>query len=177
MFRRAICQRLIPAAAALLMTSVPAKAQNATTLKRIAEALDGFPGSGPVFVVLGPEQVAGIVRSRREADSLVTALPNSRAYGPYEADLPNPRDFVSKCFHWQSAMSGYCPNIQFRDIMEISVNFRMRNGQVHTVQMPRGADALFLSSSAFDKFAFPYYARVYGPDSAAAIRRSAMTPQ
>jgi len=78
-------------------------------------------------------------------------------------------------------MAPYCnsviPPIALRDLAEITVSFRMRSGQVHTMILPPDADALFLSSTALDKFAFPYYARVYGVDSAAAMRRSILAPR
>jgi hypothetical protein len=66
-----------------------------------------------------------------------------------------------------------CNGIQIRmsEVQSVSLVFNMRNSSTRTIALPSGSDAIFLSLSAYDKFVFPYYARIIGIDATAAWRQ------
>lgn len=57
------------------------------------------------------------------------------------------------------------------DIDSLSMTFHLRNGTRVTLPVPRNADALFFTLPAMDKFVFPYYVKVLGVDTVAAMRK------
>jgi hypothetical protein len=67
--------------------------------------------------------------------------------------------------------NGRIPRIALSDIATISLVIGMRSGASHRIQLPATGDAIFLTRSAFDKFAVPYYVRLHGVDVAAAMRQ------
>ena len=68
----------------------------------------------------------------------------------------------------------HCPDttdqLQRGDSLLITV--KRARGATRTYRVPSGTDAIFLSLSAVDKFAIPYYTHTVGVDSAAAMRRT-----
>jgi hypothetical protein len=163
---------LLPAAlAAQDTTRVPTVA----VLKRVAEAVDGYPLRGTVYVVLdSAQEVAAVVASRSEADSVVRALRRAEVHGPLRASPSSFQSLVARCIHSRSAMRGICPQLPLRDIRTLSLVIGLRDGTSRRVELPLDGDALFLTMSAFDKFAFPYYARTEGVEAAIEMRRRMM---
>jgi len=152
----------------------------AALLKRLAEAVDGHRTGAMVYLVAArrpPHDVVGIyeleseARARAGADT--TAL---QSFGPFQTDRDPGLNmgFLSKCVHLQSAMHEYyCPGspiFSFTDVENIALTIRMRDGTPHVIPVPKGADAIFLTLSAVDKFAIPYYARVSGLGEAVRLR-------
>lgn len=174
------------AAIALLAIASPARAQeprqppSPILLKRLAEALDGHRTGTPVFIVACRDslnRIGGVVATRREAESLARRLgPCFDTYGPYLALL----DLLSQrgnpgCVHdgYTSNMIGLiCPDNPFllADVVSMTLVVRMRDGTVRERRMGPEVDAIFLTLPAIDKFVIPYYARIVGVDSAAAMR-------
>jgi hypothetical protein len=168
------------AAIALLPASVTAqdttRAPTVTALRRVAEALDGYPARGSVYVVLDSiQEVRAIVSSRPQADSVLRLLRGrGEIHGPLRASPSASRNLVMRCVHMDSAMQGICNHfrpIPLSEIDSMSLVIRTRDGASRTISLPRRADAIFLTMSAVDKFVIPYYTRVDGVDAAAALRR------
>ena len=150
------------------------RAPTASTLKRIAEAVDGYTGGGRVYVVVDSGNVASILTSRFDADTLAKRL-RGEVHGPFTAP-PGPISYLpSRCVHRASMMLGYCnkifPRIRLDDIKTITLTIALKSGPTRTINLPTDADAIFLSGSSYDKFVFPYYARVYGVSTAASMRQ------
>ena len=153
----------------------------AALLKRLAEAVDGHRTGARVYLVAArrpPHDVVGIyelesdARARADADTTVLQY-----FGPYQTDRDPGLNmgFLSKCVHLQSAMHEYyCPGspiFSFADVESVELTVHMRDGTPHVIPVPRGADAIFLTLSAVDKFAIPYYARVSGLGEAVRLRQ------
>jgi hypothetical protein len=160
-------------------------------MKRIAEALDGHRTGGAAYVVAKrayPHDVYGVYDTPEEAGKaakLVATRPD--IFGPFLTI----RDGVGPigCVHrgptditrlravgepLSAAPSRYCPlraGLAHDQVDSIIVTVHVRGGRPIVLPLPADADALFLSASALDKFAIPYYSRLYGPDSAGAMRR------
>src|SRR5688572_27066957 len=111
---------LIAAAIALLPTSstaqdttrVPAApAPTVAVLKRLAEAVDGYPVQGrSVFVVLdSAQEVAAVVGSLTAADSVLRTLRRGQIHGPYRPAPSSRLSLLPGCIHIMSAMTGICP--------------------------------------------------------------------
>ena len=66
-----------------------------------------------------------------------------------------------------------CPSgpFQISEIASMTLVTRLKDGREHEMIMGPEVDAIFLSVPAIDKFMVPYYARVLGVDSAAAMRQ------
>jgi hypothetical protein len=64
------------------------------------------------------------------------------------------------------------PSLPADSIASIQITVIKRGGQRVTYQVPPSTDAIFFRLAALDKFAFPYYAKVLGLDSTAAMRAS-----
>lgn len=173
--------RWILAAAALSFLPSAIAAQDTTrvptvaVLKRVAEAVAGYPDSATVFVVLdSTQEVAGVISSRSLADSIRRRV-RGEIHGPFRA-LPDLSDFLMRCVHdgRSSAMhicNGRIPVIRLVDIRTISLVIGTRDGASHTIELPPQADAIFLTMTAFDRFAVPYYTRLNGVDAAAQMRQ------
>ena len=161
-----------------------------TLMKRIAEALDGHRTGREAFVVAKRERphiVYGVFDTAEEAAKaarLVASRPD--IFGPFMT-IPDRVGLVG-CVHRGATdmtrrsdgptstrtPSSYCPGplrVARDQVDSIIVTVHIRSGQPVVLALPSDADALFLSSAALDKFAIPYYSRLYGPDSAAAMRR------
>ncbi len=63
------------------------------------------------------------------------------------------------------------------EILSVTLRVRAADGRVGNVEVDldskEGADALFLSMDAIEKFAVPFYERTQGADSVAALRKRA----
>ena len=58
-----------------------------------------------------------------------------------------------------------------RDLTEVILTYRFRDGSTHPFALPINTDAVFLTLPAMDKFVFPYYSRIIGLDSTSAWRQ------
>ena len=56
----------------------------------------------------------------------------------------------------------------------IQLKFMQDSNELYCETLPNNADAIILSISAYDKFLQPYYIRLYGADTAATLRTSAI---
>lgn len=159
----------------------PASPPTAVLLKRIAEAVDGHRTGALVFVVAAlefPHDVAATLEDSTEANRLVAARPGTRRFGPYqtEKDPGLQLSFISKCVHLESAMhETYCPErpiLPFTDVDSVQLAIFVRNaGAPRMVSVPKGADAMFFTLSAIDKFVIPYYTSVLGLVETARMRQ------
>lgn len=157
------------------------RSPSAALLKRLAEAVDGHRTGARVYLVADlrpPHEVRGIYET--ESDALARAQADSANlgfFGPFQTER-DPGAFLgwfSKCVHLQSAMHQYyCPGapvLPLADVDSVIITVRMRDSTTRTIPVPRGADAIFFTLSAVDKFAIPYYTRVAGLEEAATLRR------
>ena len=171
---------------------------NQTMLKRIAEAVDGLRSDSAVWVVVdaeAPNPVAGIFTREDLANRLVQELGRSFfVSGPYLSDRVNNRP--ADCVHlYSSLMRGvpprptpgpgpspvalvrgpaYCPD-PGRPPRRIFLEFEANDGTRSRFELPGGADALFLTESAIEKFVLPYYLRIIGLDQTKALRDAMLT--
>ena len=156
------------------------RAPGVVLLRQVAEAVDGTRVGGLVWVVVQhvpPQQVVGVVHTDSAARVLLQRAPRSYSVlGPYRAPALDD-GFIVGCQHIiGSAMVGYCPApIRWAAIDSLSLRIRMRDGSVRITPIPLNVDAVFLRWSAIDKFVVPYYTRILGVDSAAAMRRAMET--
>lgn len=176
---------VVPVQRQLWLGVRPLVAQEPTTrvetlplLKRIAEALDGYRTGVPMYVVANrepPHTVHGVFETMVEARRVAATIARRPdIFGPYPTTR-DPVGFIGCIHRGPSDMTQYCPlrpAITRVQVDSMSLIVHVRGQLPRTVSIPRDADALFLSSSAIDKFAMPYYSRLYGPDSAAAMRRA-----
>ena len=158
----------------------PSGPPTATLLKRLAEAVDGHRTGGTVFLVADlrpPHDVLAIFDSLEPARARVGTDPNLGAFGPYltERDPGAMLGWFSKCVHYQSSMRPIiCPGGPVRrmaDVDSVTIHVRMRDGTSEIIPVQKGADAIFFTLSAIDKFAIPYYVRVVGLEDAARLRQ------
>jgi hypothetical protein len=163
---------LLPATSA---TQEPSRAPTSVAvLKRIAEAVEGYPARGTVYVVVDSVgEVAAVVGSRTQADSMFANVLGRRGgiHGPYRAAPPSRLSLLARCVHSRSVMRAVCPELPIGDISRLTLMIGLRDGTSRSVELPIDADALFLTISAFDKFAFPYYARTNGVEAATEMRQ------
>jgi hypothetical protein len=127
----------------------------ASLLKRVAEAASGLRNGRPVWFVVKKAFPHRLRRhySEAEADADLAARGSTNVkLGPYMT----PNDTPQKA-----------------EISSITV--RMKDGREYTFE-PERVDALFFSLSALDKFFYPYYTALYGPEKAAEKRRRYTDP-
>jgi hypothetical protein len=140
-------------------------------LRRVAEAVAGHRSLAPVWVV-GSEvdtiDIIGVFESRAAAEVVMRRSSSLRPLlmGPYTKSRDEARlgsVFLPDCQHDGISLWGprRCPPpfIPFRDIDNVSLTVRLRDGTVRTIPVPTSVDAVFFSISALDKFVIPYYAR------------------
>jgi hypothetical protein len=69
----------------------------------------------------------------------------------------------------------YCPErpiLPFADVDSVQLAVFIRNAAVpRMVSVPKGADAMFFTLSAIDKFVIPYYTSVFGLAETARMRQ------
>ncbi|MGH7569778.1 MAG: hypothetical protein ACREL9_12575 [Gemmatimonadales bacterium] len=187
--------RFLLLAAALLATAArpdPVAAQDTTRLsaamlKRLGEAVDGYRTGYPYWVTMSlvfPHRVLGVFPS---PDSAVAAAQRGGreygVFGPYYAavdpgneDLMFAAGFCPGRHRWDSE----CPDeiameplggVPLRDVASLTVILRTKDGrEIRTTYAPHQVDALFFTLAAIDKFAIPYYERLYGVAYAARLR-------
>ena len=155
---------LLPLVLVGLLTSVvdqapaqrtTAPAARPTKPRVIREALTTLP-PGSFYLVLEsayPFTVAGAYESADSAESFRASM--AELAPRYEVSGPHRGTGVST--PWQ--------------IVSVSVRMRGRDGREQTLEYDaRAVDAVFLTMPAVDKFAMPYYTRVYGPRYADSLR-------
>lgn len=153
----------------------------ASLLKRLAEAVDGSRTGMPLFVVAdsqSPHTVRGVFPSRPEAvDAARRAGITYGAFGPFYAPLDTGDERHSWVIwpHGPLSMGDSVPRLREAvaadNIRDIVITINTRDGRaVTSTYAPNEVDAVFFTVSALDKFAFPYYARVYGVTAAAHLR-------
>ena len=156
-------------------------------LRRLAEVLDGHRTGGTVWIALGraaPHPALGVFATRAAAlQALRDSVGRFTLHGPLAATrdpiASDGRQLVLKCQHYQSAMHAeICPpgpQIDFGSVERMELTIRTRDGRTHILPLDPRADAIFLTLSAVEKFAMPYYAGVLGVESAAALRQRIIT--
>ena len=175
-------RRLATLSVMLLAPAVRAQEPLSTTaFRRFAEALDGNRVGTPVFIVACRDlgyRVGAVVPTRTKADSVRRILgPCYGIFGPYVPieDLLAHKA-VRGCVHDGNTSnqdpSPICPASPFlqRDVVSMTLVTRLRDSTIHEMHMGPQVDAIFLTLPAIDKFMIPYYSRVVGIDSAAAMR-------
>lgn len=171
------CGIAVPASAQPTDSS---RAPGVVLLRQVAEAVDGTRVGGLVWVVVRhaqPQRVVEVVPTDSAARALQQLDPRSYSVlGPYQAPARDDA-FIIGCQHIiGSVMVPYCPmGMRWGAIDSLSLHVRLRDGSVRTTPIPLNVDAIFLRWSAIDKFVVPYYTRILGADSAAAMRRAMET--
>jgi hypothetical protein len=134
-----------------------ANADTAASLaKRVAEAASGLRNGRRVWFVVNSDFPHGLTNhySEREADDALTAKGSAfTKMGPFMTPDEVPH---KKQLEW------------------IKVKVKGRAKEMHF--NPEEADALFWSLSALDKFFYPYYTMLYGPQKAAEMRKKYTDP-
>jgi hypothetical protein len=146
--------------------------------KRIAEALDGHRTGSQVFVVasyLHPHIVRGVYPTMAEANRAAAVAGRYGVFGPY-LTLRDSVGLIGCVHKGPTDMNAYCPLRGLRGVTHdrvdsVSLTVHVHGQPPRSIPLANGVDAVFLSLSAVDKFVVPYYTRLYGPDSAAAMRR------
>lgn len=163
-------------------------APSSALLRRLAEAVDAQRDNRAVWVVVQPQapyDVRGIFHSQAEAAAAATSLAGYAVYGPYV----NPPDSgfqtmlltVDPC-PGRHGSSSQCPDttiggsslirampVESVDSVVVTI-YGQRAAPIHRTFGGGDVDALFFTMSAIDKFAIPYYSRLYGPAVAARMR-------
>jgi hypothetical protein len=144
--------------------------------------------------------VAGVFSDRPSADDLRARLgPRWDVFGPFHSDvvcelrsevrMPCLDDPIGGCVHdgWSSMMgrlmgggtepicppdAGVLRGLRLSEVASMTLTFTLRDGTTRHLPISGNADAIFLTLPALDKFAFPYYARVGGPELAAMMRQN-----
>lgn len=138
-----------------------------------AQAMQVAHGAGAGYMVFGPyvapedngEEPYVLVR-RHSSDSIV----NPNAVVPPTCPKGGIHRPDSYCPPRDSIRSFVA--LPVSEIRDIAITVHMNNGQeVVSAWRPNEIDAVFLTLSAFDKFAIPYYTSVFGAEYAAQIRR------
>jgi len=163
----------------------PSQAQTAPALtpvmlKRIAEALDGNRTGEQVYVVVSTEptnEVLGVVTDRRAADELVKAAEGKALVAgrfQTEKDLALKiaacvHDGINSRLHTDKCV-GPILRVTLGEITAMNLVLTRSGGAIDTLAIPPGADAIFLSMPAIDKFAIPYYLRTIGLQATGEMR-------
>jgi hypothetical protein len=125
-------------------------------LRVLAEIADEFRTGAPVFLVAAfafLHTVIGGVPSRAAADSARAAAgPGHGVFGPYVTPADQIPDSVPK-------------------VISVRLEIQTPQGKQVVDVDPDTVNALFFTQAAVDKFAIPYYSRVYGPEYASKLRR------
>jgi hypothetical protein len=153
-----------------------------TMLRRLAEVVDGYRTGSTIYIVMSydfPHTVHGIFERPDSARDRTRSDATLGMFGPYVTIRDNSPFFIGcKHDHSGSNMSAtepICPPESLRkfpltDVESISVIVHLRGGRTETVPIGPGADALFFTTAALDKFVFPYYAKVFGAERVTALR-------
>lgn len=161
-------------------------APSALLLKRLAEAVDGHRTGGTIYLVAElrpPHEVLGIFEREADARARVLTLGDTvvNSFGPYKTtrDPGMLQSWIARCVHYQSSMRpSYCDGrsaLSLEDIDSVTITVRLKNGTSRVIPVPAGADAVFFTLSAIDKFAIPYYTHVMGVEEAARMRQRLVT--
>lgn len=140
---RPICLALLIAVS--LPTLSPAQALPRRQRRALLEAASSYRQPGAFYLIgatVPPYTVIDAYSTRGAADSAATrAGPVYHVYGPYTGPTtPDP---------WE--------------VLSITVRVRTAGGERTLEYNPRTVDAVFLSTSAVQKFLIPYYKSIYGP--------------
>jgi len=162
------------------------RAMSASLLRRLAEAVDGYRSGETLFVVAAwrfPHGVAGVLRNPREATEIARRRGvEYGVFGPYFAPPDSGNEMMLYALgpcpglhEWDS----WCPDttfalnqaVPYANIHDITITLHAKEGaSVERVLAPHDVDAVFFTLSAIDKFAMPYYTRLYGAQYAADMR-------
>jgi hypothetical protein len=141
-------------------------------LRRIAEAVDGDRSGRQVYVVASYQPTAPVLGVfDNPADAAARAReagPLASVFGPYLSELDRGSPYAVACVHLKTSvmLSDRCvpPAAPIRpaEITGLSLVITRAGGVRDTLPLPVGADAIFLSMPAIDKFVVPYYQRILG---------------
>lgn len=138
-----------------LATPPPNEPITVDLARALAEAVDGFPGcKHPIFLISAYEPVHSKGRG------------GYRFCGPYTGWHEVPRCLRRcvrdrKCGFFGPFNTGPADKVQGRRVRRLDVHVK-GEGRPHRVST-RHLDALFFSPRAVEKFALPYYERLFGP--------------
>lgn len=155
-------------------------------LRRLAEAVDAQRDNRAVWVVVqtqAPYDVRGLYHSQTEATAAATSLAGYTVFGPFanppDSGLHTMMVTPDVCPYGRHGSSSQCPDdssavvraMPVEDVDSVVVSiYGKRSPPLHTRFNGNDVDAVFLTLSAIDKFAVPYYTRLYGPAVAARMR-------
>lgn len=163
-------------------------APSSTLLRRLAEAVDGQRDNRAVWVVVqtqAPYDVRGLYHSQAEAAAITAMLTGYAVYGPYlnapDSGMQTMMLTIDPCPGRHSASSQCSDTSLFLGPVARAMPLETVDSIVVTIYGQRAApihrtfgggdvDALFFTLSSIDKFAMPYYSRLYGPAVAARMR-------
>lgn len=135
---------------------------SASLMRRLAEAADGYRTGNPVYIIaeIKPPHEIMLVSDENSIKEMFASL-NSDEY-----DIFGP--FITK------------ENKQFSEFGEVfEVQVKIKKGSdIKIISIdPKETDSLFWSLSAIEKFVFPYYTLIYGPDYVAKLRKQLLSGQ
>ena len=181
---------LAPARTTAAQDSSLAPPASASLLRRVAEAIDAQRDNRPVWVVIQsafPHTLLGVYHSALQARQARGTRAGYALMGPFVtppdsgtqtlmlAILPCPgrHDSYSNCpdttRNTNSASAAGAIAVDDADSIVVTI-YGKRGFVLHRAFAPDELDAMFLTLSAIDKFAIPYYTRLYGPAIAARMR-------
>ena len=156
---------------------------DAVMLKRMAEAIEGFRGSGQAYVVgslEGLHPVTGVFSDPIEAARAAKVSgPGFKVFGPVLVLAEKTPPFTVACVHVAKTSvmfpeSNKCVGpgrpLPFEQLKTLTLLLGRTDGTTDTLRLPAGTDAIMLTSTAFDKFAVPYYLRILGLAGVAELR-------
>lgn len=166
-------------------------------LNRVAAAVDGYNRGERVWVITTCSDTATVTSTTTSEVEANRSRGTALVLGPYGAKAEKAAVTLGLdqttfsvvvqehtfCWHEQQTSimrpthcnEGAMPRLG--DVTGILVQFRLRNGQRLERTLPPGVDALFLSYSGLEKFAFPYYQRILGLSGVAAMRANLFQPR
>lgn len=163
-------------------------APSSTLLRRLAEAVDAQRDNRAVWVVVqtqAPYDVRGLYHSQTEAAAITAMLTGYAVFGPYinapdsgvhtmmltVDPCPGRHSASSQCSDTSASVGTTVQAMPVENVDSIVVTiYGQRSVPIHRTFGGSDVDALFFTLSAIDKFAMPYYSRLYGPAVAARMR-------
>jgi len=188
--------RTLLTASVLVFAALPVRAQepplSATLLKRLAAAADDYRTGDSVYAVAAyafPHNLIGVFPNLEQAQAarrragmgygLFGPFVTAQDFGRRIVLLTRPRHCPGTIFPCYDVRSVGEPETPWfaHDIDSVAVTVFHNSGDIwRSVANGLGVDAIFFTLAAFDKFALPYYSRLYGPAQAAALRDSITAP-
>jgi hypothetical protein len=132
----------------------------ATLVRRLAEAADGFRNVNQVFFIAGYQPPHPI----KDFPDLTSAQSYFSENGFSENDYGIFGPFKTT----DDVENLNLPGVENIDTVDLAIHFK--DGTQQDICLPGGIDSIFFNLSSFEKFVFPYYCHLYGVEYAKTMR-------